>query len=164
MKGMHVSKILNDRLVIVVALFLSISALMSIAAQFSISRFWLYDKQNRALNPDHYSAELVTKADFDQIADPSIRTIALSNGSQFTKADRPEWEEKVIPFYKPIGTNDYYLKVTTKGTAHVVPYCFESVVLAFVQILMIVALCTYHLIKSGKGQPVAPEHAAARRL
>ena len=151
-------KTLNDRFVILVALFLSISALISIAAQFSISRFWLYDKQNRLLNPDHYNAELVTRADFDQIADPNMRTIALSNGSQFTKADRPEWEKEIISFYKPIDNSDHYIKVTTRGTAHVLRYCFESVCLSNPSILMIVVLCIYNLIKSGKCQHVSPEN------
>ena len=152
-------KTLSDRFVIVAALILSVSALTSIATRLGSLRSHA-DNQHRRLHPDHYLAKLVTKADLKQLSDPSIRTVNLSDGSGLVKSDRPEWEKEMIPFYKPIANSDYYIQIRTKGTAHVLRYCFESVFLAIISILMIVLLCIYHLIKSGKGQHVAPEHAA----
>ena len=154
MKGRHMFKTLNDRSVIQVALALSIMALFTIALQFAFSRFLHYDKQYRFLHPDHYNAELVTKADFDQIADPNMRTIALSNGSQFTKA-RPEWEKEMIPYYKAMDNDKFYIKITTKGTAHVLRDCFSTAFGAIIMNLFIVVICIKHLSKSGKGQQIA---------
>ena len=151
----------NDRSVIQVALALSLMALLSIALQFIFSRFLHYDKQYRLLHPDHYTAKLVTKDDFNQISDPNLRTINLANGSQFTKADRPEWEEEMIPYYKAMDNGTYYIKVTTKGTAHVLRDCFNTVLGAIIVNLFLVVFCINHLVKSGKSPNIGPQLASA---
>lgn len=156
MKGSNVLKTRSDRSVVIAALALSIMALFTIATQFAFSRFLHYDKQYRLLHPDHYNAELVTKADFDQIADPNIRTIALANGSQFIKADRPEWEKEMTPYYKAMENGKFYIKITTKGTAHFLRDCFTTAFGAIIMNMFIVVICIRHLSKSGKGQQIAP--------
>jgi len=146
----------NDRSIIYIVLALSCMALWMTAVQFCFLRFWHYDKQYRFLHPNHYNANLVTKTDFSQLSDPNVRTIDLSNGSQFIKADRPEWEKEMTPYYKSIENSDYLIKVTTKGTAHVIRDCFSTAFFSICLNLFIVVLCITHLIKSGKGQHVAP--------
>lgn len=85
-----------------------------------INRFMLAEGQNRILSPDHFDVQVLSDSDFLLLADPSHESVELSDGSRYEKA--PVWYEVVLPGYKTVGQNNYHVLVTTKGTAHVMPY------------------------------------------
>ena len=83
-------------------------------------RFVHWDAQYRALDPRHYKIQVVTAADYVRLADPANRVVKLSDGPTIEKA--PLWEEVVLRNYRPTDDGRFYVLVTTKGTAHILPY------------------------------------------
>ena len=83
-------------------------------------RFVHRDAQHRALDPQHYIVQVVTAADYRRLADPANREVRLSDGHTIHKA--PIWDKVVLPNYKPTDDGRFYVLVTTKGTAHILPY------------------------------------------
>lgn len=78
------------------------------------------DAQYRSLAPEYYLVEVLTPTDYRLLADPSNRDVVLSDGRRIEKA--PVWDEIVLPNYKLTDDGKFYVRVTTKGTAHMLPY------------------------------------------
>jgi len=78
------------------------------------------EAQYRLLRPEHYNVQVVTAEDYRLLADPMNREVTLSDGTTLGKA--PIWDDSVLPNYKPAGNGTHYVLVTTKGTAHFLPY------------------------------------------
>jgi hypothetical protein len=94
-------------------------------------RFVHRDAQYRSLDPQHYIVQVVTAADYGNLADPANREVRLSDGHTIQK--EPIWDETVLPKYKPTDDGRFYVLVTTKGTAHMLPYVeSEFIVFGFV--------------------------------
>ena len=86
--------------------------------QWIMNQFVLYDRQNRALQPAYYDAQLLTQAEYTQLADPQVRSFSFNAGeSIFEKAPRPNWEQEQTPKFKSLYGDKYFLQITTKGTA-----------------------------------------------
>lgn len=83
-------------------------------------RFVLDDAQNRILKPKHYDVQLVSSEEYGQLSDPTVRNVTLADGSTMSKSTA--WDDNVPAGYKPTMAKDQYVLVTTKGTAHVIPY------------------------------------------
>ena len=83
-------------------------------------RFLHYEGQYRSLAPEHYDVEVVTADDYRLLADPAYPEVTLSGGT--TTRKEPIWYEVVLPKYRPVRNGTYYVLVTTKGTAHFLPY------------------------------------------
>lgn len=94
--------------------------LIVVVASWVMVRFVHRDAQYRSLAPEHYNVEVLTAADYRCLADPSNRDVTLSDGRTIQKA--PIWDEVVLPNYKPTADGRCYVRVTTKGTAHLLPY------------------------------------------
>jgi hypothetical protein len=92
------------------------------------ARFLHYERQNRSLDPQTYDVRVITTDDYRLLSDPTKRDVTLADGTRFQKA--PVWETIVLPKYKAAGDGSHYVLVTTKGTAHVLPY-LEGVLLLF---------------------------------
>src|SRR6188768_1668345 len=73
--------------------------------------------QYTSLAPNDYLFELVTKEDLAKLSDPSLTEVTLSDGRHFVKATA--WHELNMPQnYAPSPDGQWFVKVTTKGTAH----------------------------------------------
>ncbi len=83
-------------------------------------RFLHADSQNRILAAAYYDVQVVTGEEYQRLSDPAIRETTLSDGTTVVKA--PIWDEVVLPGYKRAAHQDYYVLVTTRGTAHVLSY------------------------------------------
>ena len=94
--------------------------LMAVLGCWHSLQFVHWDAQYRSMDPQHYIVEVVTATDYHNLADPANREVKLSNGHTIQKA--PIWEETILPKYKPTDDGRFYVLVTTKGTAHVLPY------------------------------------------
>jgi hypothetical protein len=94
--------------------------LANVVVCWSMMRFVHLDAQYRLLAPEHYKVQVVTAADYRRLADPSNRNVVLSDGTQIHKA--PIWDEVVLPRYKLTDDGRSHVLVTTKGTAHCLPY------------------------------------------
>jgi hypothetical protein len=80
-------------------------------------QFVHYHSQYTPLSPDDYVFELATKEDFQKLSDPSATEFKLSDGRYFVKS--PAWHELNMPkYYAPARDGQWYVQVTTKGTAH----------------------------------------------
>jgi len=95
--------------------------------QWVFMRFWLYDSQNRVLNPADYEARVLTPSEYEQMLNPEVREVRIANGSQtIIKAEEQDWEAKVKPRYKSVHSGKYYVEVTTKGTAHALVHWYGT--------------------------------------
>jgi DNA-directed RNA polymerase specialized sigma24 family protein len=91
-----------------------------VASRWIMMHFVLRDAQYRSLDPQYYIVQVVPAADYRNLADPANREVRLSDGTTIRKA--PIWDEVVLPNYRPTDDGQFYVRVTTKGTAHVLPY------------------------------------------
>ena len=97
--------------------------------------FWLWvfarfvhrDAQYRALAPEYYDVQVVSAADFRLLANPSKRKVTLSDGTSFEKS--AIWEEVVLPNFKSTNGGQLYVRVTTKGTGHLLSYIEPNYIL-----------------------------------
>lgn len=87
------------------------------ASDMIFGHFVLYHSQNRQLRPDDYEIRVVTAADYRSLADPSVTTVRLADGSMIGKG--PAWS---ATNFKPLKDGATYALVTTKGTAHALVY------------------------------------------
>lgn len=94
--------------------------LITVAIQWITMALVHRDAQYRLLAPQYYLVEVLTPADYRLLADPSNRDVVLSDGRRIEKA--PAWDEIVLPSYKLADDGKFYVLVTTKGTAHMLPY------------------------------------------
>jgi hypothetical protein len=94
--------------------------LTNVVSAWVMMEFVHRDAQYRSLAPEHYLVEVLSPADYDLLADPSNRDVVLSDGRRIQKA--PVWDEIVLPKYKLTDDGKFYVRVTTKGTAHMLPY------------------------------------------
>jgi hypothetical protein len=83
---------------------------------WTFARFVHYHSQNRGLRPEDYEVQIVSKEDYDLLANSANRRVVLSDGSHVAKAD--EYDRIVLPTFRPVDGGAQYLRVTTKGTAH----------------------------------------------
>ena len=108
---------------ILIALTMLFVLLGQLVTQWYMFRVRLYDSQNLVLNPQHYQATILTADEFAQLADPNTRTVVLAAGAvTLSKPDRADWERHNLPAYQSVYDGRYHLKLTTKGTAHILPY------------------------------------------
>ncbi len=108
---------------ILIALTMIFVLLGQLVTQWYMFRYRLYDSQNLVLNPQHYQATILTADEFAQLADPNTRTVVLAAGEvTLSKPDLADWERHNLPAYQSVYDGRYYLKLTTKGTAHILPY------------------------------------------
>jgi len=94
--------------------------LCSVVSSWIMMQFIYRDAQYRLMDPQHYIVQVVTAADYHNLANPANRKVCLSDGHTIHKA--PIWDDVVLPKYKPTDDGRFYVLVTTKGTAHVFPY------------------------------------------
>ena len=104
-------------------LFLAIVCLVllviSLFWQWVFMRFWLYHSQNRNLNPADYEVRIFTPKEYEQMLNPDVRQVRRADGSVLlVKSEEPGWEAKAKSRLKPSPQGQYYVEVTTKGTAH----------------------------------------------
>lgn len=90
-------------------------------------RFVLADAQNRILAAQYYEVQVVTGEEYRRLSDPAIRETTLSDGTTIIKS--PIWNKVMLPGYKRAAHQDYYVLVTTKGTAHVLSYIEQYLLL-----------------------------------
>lgn len=84
-------------------------------------RFWLNDASYRSLAPEYYNVSVITPEEYRRLSDPANSDVTLSDGTHMV--DRaPAWFTKVLPNYKATRDGRFYVLVTTKGTAHILPY------------------------------------------
>jgi hypothetical protein len=108
----------SNRRFLLVAIFLLL--LSSVWAAWGLMRFMHYRAQYRSLDPEHYQVQVLTAEDYRRLADPANRVVRLSDGSTIRKAT--SWDSVVLPKYKPANDGDFFVLVTTTGTAHILPY------------------------------------------
>jgi hypothetical protein len=94
-----------------------------VVSRWIMLHFVLRHTQHRSLPPQYYLVQVVTAADYRRLADPANREVRLSDGTTIRKA--PIWDEAVLPNYKATDDGQFYVLVTTKGTAHVLP-CVDA--------------------------------------
>lgn len=80
----------------------------------------LADAQNRILAAQYYEVQVVTGEEYRRLSDPAIRETTLSDGRTVIKTAL--LEKVVLPGFKRAAHQDFYMLVTTKGTAHVLSY------------------------------------------
>ena len=90
-------------------------------------RFVHYHSQNRALRPDDYDIQVVTVEDYQSLSDPSQTTVHLSDGTVLTKASA--WDSTM---FTPVRDGEFFAKVTTKGTAHILDRAMPKTILVLV--------------------------------
>ncbi len=144
------------------ALVLDVVLLTSLFWQWFFNQFWLYDSQNRNLNPKHYEAEVLTTEEFSRLSDPEVATITLDDGNrQFTQVPADDWEKAGIPKFKSVYDGRYFVRVTTKGTAHTLWDWYPTFVSAVCFNLMILtALLVYLHNLSRRSSAAQPGPAA----
>jgi hypothetical protein len=104
------------------AIFLVI--LLMVAWDAVFMRFVLYHSQNRNLRPGDYDVQVVTAEDYRSFSDPSQTTVRLSDDSVLTKG--VAWDSSR---FKPVQDGTMFVKVTTKGTAHILDYTLPKLLL-----------------------------------
>lgn len=87
---------------------------------WAFARFVHRDAQYRTLAPEFYEVQVVSAADYRLLADPAKRKVTFGNGISFEKSSI--WEEVVLPNFKPTDGGQLYVRVTTKGTGHLLSY------------------------------------------
>ena len=100
------------------AVFLVI--VVTVVSELVFTRYVFYHSQNRSLRPNDYNIQVVTAEDYRSLSDPSKTTIQLADGSVLTKG--VAWDSGR---FKPIEDGAKYVKVTTKGTAHLLYYTLQ---------------------------------------
>jgi hypothetical protein len=122
--------------------------------QLVFMRFWLYHSQNRNLNPADYEVRVLTADEYEQLVDPNVRQVLVANGSQtMIKTADTDWEAKAKSRYKSEYNGKYYVEVTTKGTAHALPYCYQIIVTAAVFSLgALLFIALHHRMKKAQEQ------------
>ena len=83
-------------------------------------RFVHAERQNRVLVPSQYDVQVITAEDYHRLADPKNPEVTLTDGSRVQTA--PAWYTNDLPNYVRTADNRHYVLVTTRGTAHVLPY------------------------------------------
>jgi len=147
------------------AVVFNVVLLTSLFWQWFFNQFWLYDSQNRNLQPQHYEAEVLTKEEFMRLSDPEVATITLDDGNrQFTEAPADDWEKANIPKFKSVYDGRYFVRVTTKGTAHTLRDWYPTFVIAVCFNLMILAALLVYLHnlspRSSAAEPGPAAHTA----
>ena len=128
------------------AVVFNVVLLTSLFCQWFFNQFWLYDSQNRNLQPQHYEAEVLTKEEFRRLSDPEVATITLDDGNrEFTKAAGNDWEKANIPKFKSVYDGRYFVRITTKGTAHILRDWYSTFVIAVWFNLMILVAMLFYL-------------------
>ena len=94
--------------------------LLHIFWSWVFARYVHADAQYRTLRPEYYDVQVVTNAEYLQLADRTVPKVTLSNGSTMEKS--LAWYDVVLPGYKPAPDGEHYVLVTTYGTAHVLSY------------------------------------------
>lgn len=108
---------------ILIALTMLFVLLGQLVTQWYMFRYRFYDSQNLVLNPQHYQATILTADEFAQLTDPNTRTVVLAAGEvTLSKSDLADRESHNLRAYQSVYDGRYYLKLTTKGTAHILPY------------------------------------------
>ncbi len=80
------------------AVVFNVVLLTSLFWQWFFNQFWLYDSQNRNLNPQHYEAEVLTKEEFSRLSDLEVATITHDDvNREFTKAAGNDWQKGQYP-------------------------------------------------------------------
>jgi hypothetical protein len=106
-----------------IALTMLFVLLGQLVTQWVLFRYHLYDSQPLDLNPEHYQATILTAQEFAQLADPNTRTVVLAAGEvTLSKPDLADWENRHLLAYQSVYNGRYHVKLTTKGTAHILPY------------------------------------------
>jgi hypothetical protein len=107
-------------------------------------QFIHYHSQYTPLSPDDYVFELATKEDMQKLSDPSINEIKLSDGRYFVKASA--WHKLNMPhYYSPTADGQFYLQVTTKGTAHFARRWSENIVFVLMAALPALVLSLWNI-------------------
>lgn len=83
-------------------------------------RFVHAEAQSRPLMPQYYDVQVVSADEYGRLADRSVPTVTLADGTTYEKA--PAWYEVVLPAYKATPDHKTYVLVTTYGTGHVLSY------------------------------------------
>ncbi len=106
-----------------IALTMLFVLLGQLVTQWVMFRYQLYDSQPLDLDPEHYQATILTAQEFAQLSDPNTRTVVLAAGEvTLSKLDLADWESRHLRAYQSVYDGLYYVKLTTKGTAHILPY------------------------------------------
>jgi hypothetical protein len=127
-------------------------------------QFVHYDSQYTPLSPKDYVFELVTKKDMEKLSDSSVGASTLSDGRYFVKA--PGWHELNMPqYYAPSADGQWYVQVTTKGTAHFARRWTENVLFVLMAALPALVLSIWNIRRIVRSSPpsVLPEEASHQR-
>jgi hypothetical protein len=124
-------------------------------------QFVHFHAQYTPLTPNDYVFELATKEDLAKLSDPSVTESTLSNGRHFVKA--PGWHELNMPqYYARSSDGQWYVQVTTKGTAHFARRWTENILFVLMAALPAMALSIWNLRGiSRKSQPTVFPDAAS---
>jgi hypothetical protein len=120
-----------------------------------------YHAQYTPLSPNDYLFELATKEDMVKLSDPSVKEITLSDGRYFVKA--PGWHQlNMTQYYAPSVDGRWYVRVTTKGTAHFARRWTENILFVLMAALPALVLSIWNLRRIGRSSqpPVFTEGAS----
>ena len=107
-------------------------------------QFVHYHSQYTPLSPNDYVFELATKEDMKKLSDPSVMEIKLADGRNFVKA--PGWHElHMHQYYTPSTDGQWYVQVTTKGTAHFARRWTENILFVLMAALPALVLSIWNL-------------------
>jgi hypothetical protein len=126
---------------------------INIFCAWSFVQFVHFHSQYTPLSPDDYVFEVATKQDMENLSDPAVRDITLSDGRYFVKS--PAWHELNMPqYYARSNDGELYLQVTTKGSAHFARRWTESTLFVLMAAVPALVLSLWNLRLAAKVTPV----------
>lgn len=106
-------------------------------------QFVHYHAQSTVLSPADYTFDLATKEEYRALADPAIREVTYSDGRQLIKS--AAWDElRMASYYAPTPDGNFYVRVTSLGTALMARRWTESMILVLMFALPALALSIWN--------------------